>query len=130
MRGGDGERLGGTEGGKGGGKGGMNGGGGGAQVIHKVDGAPRGWGDGLRRVLAGTAAVDDCRYQANEEHALGRHGLRHGDPLRSPYFPIIYPRSDPAERADLRSGEVGRSGDLYARLWHTMRWYLEGLILK
>ena len=75
-------------------------------MIHKVDGAPHGWGDGVRRVLAGTAAVDDCQYQANEEHALGRHGLHHGDPLRSPYFPIIYPRSDPAERASLRSGEV------------------------
>ena len=32
------------------------------QVIHKVDGAPNGWGDDKRRVLAGTAAIDDCTY--------------------------------------------------------------------
>ena len=48
----------------------------------------------------------ESRYHENEEHALGRHGLNGGMPLRSPYFPIIYPRSDPLERATLRSGQV------------------------
>ena len=27
-------------------------------------------------------------------------------------------------------GQVGRSGDLYARMWHTMGWHLETLIFK
>ena len=35
--------------------------------IHKVDGAPGGdWGNRKRRVLGGTVAVDDARYQANK----------------------------------------------------------------
>ena len=77
------------------------------KTIHKVEGPKGGWGDRKRRVLGGTAAVGECVYEENQEHALGKHGLHQGMPLKSPFFPIVYPRSDDLERASVLSGEVG-----------------------
>jgi hypothetical protein len=45
-----------------------------------------------------------------QEHALGKHGLRQGMPLRSPFFPVIYPRSDDAEREAILSGQAREQG--------------------
>ena len=46
------------------------------------------------------------RPAGRQEHALGKHGLRQGMPLKSPFFPIIYPRSDDAERRAILSGQA------------------------
>lgn len=100
------------------------------KTIHMVQGPKGGWGDRKRRVLGGTAAVGECTYEEDMEHALGKHGLRQGMPLRSPFFPVIYPRSDDAEREAILSGQVGRSGDGYGRMYRTMGWYLQGLLFK
>jgi hypothetical protein len=95
------------------------------KVIHKVEGAPAGWGDAKRRVIGGTAAIDRAMYQDEEEHSFKAHGLAHGDLLRSAFFPKIFPQAELSEVQNLRSGKVGRSGDLYARMWHTTKWWLQ-----
>eukprot|EP00290_Baffinella_frigidus_P002117 CAMPEP_0180182576 /NCGR_PEP_ID=MMETSP0986-20121125/40742_1 /TAXON_ID=697907 /ORGANISM="non described non described, Strain CCMP2293" /LENGTH=423 /DNA_ID=CAMNT_0022135959 /DNA_START=32 /DNA_END=1303 /DNA_ORIENTATION=+ len=95
------------------------------KVIHKVEGAPDGWGTAKRRVIGGTAAIDRAVYQDEEEHSFGAHGLKHGDLLKSGFFPKIFPQSELTELEDLRSGKVGRSGDLYRRMFHTLQWYVQ-----
>jgi hypothetical protein len=40
---------------------------------------------------------------------LGRHGLNDGDPLKSSFFPIVYPQFDKQEASERDSGKVGRS---------------------
>jgi len=87
--------------------------------IHKVEGAPNGWGDVKRRVLGGTVAIDDALYQGKKKALfsdMGRHNLGQGDPLKSPFFPIIYPKSDPQERAARERGEIGRSFEGFGRM--------------
>jgi hypothetical protein len=88
--------------------------------IHKVDGAPNGdWKGTKRRVLGGTVAVDDARYQGKKKALfsdMGAHNLQQGDPLVSPFFPIIYPQSDPAEREFRDAGKVGRSVEGFERM--------------
>jgi len=87
--------------------------------IHKVEGAPNGWGDVKRRVLGGTVAIDDAKYQGKKKALfsdMGRHDLVQDDDLRSPFFPIIYPKSDPSERAARERGEIGRSLEGFGRM--------------
>jgi len=92
--------------------------------VHKVDGAPNGdWQGRKRRVLGGTVAVDDALYQGKKKANfadMGSHGMVHGDPLKSPYYPIIYPNSDPAERAFRADGKVGRSFEGFRRMVGTL----------
>jgi len=92
--------------------------------IHKVDGAPGGdWGMRKRRVLGGTVAVDDAKYQGKKKALfsdMGDHGLVQDDPLKSPYFPIIYPKSDPYERAVRAEGKVGRSFGGFMRMVNSL----------
>jgi len=89
-----------------------------------VDGAPNGdWQGRKRRVLGGTVAVDDALYQGKKKANfadMGSHGMVHGDPLKSPYYPIIYPNSDPAERAFRADGKVGRSFEGFRRMVGTL----------
>eukprot|EP00287_Rhodomonas_sp_CCMP768_P007650 CAMPEP_0196722726 /NCGR_PEP_ID=MMETSP1091-20130531/5001_1 /TAXON_ID=302021 /ORGANISM="Rhodomonas sp., Strain CCMP768" /LENGTH=458 /DNA_ID=CAMNT_0042064485 /DNA_START=188 /DNA_END=1564 /DNA_ORIENTATION=+ len=88
--------------------------------IHKVDGAPGGdWQGKKRRVLGGTVAIDDAHYQGKKKALfsdMGSHNLQQGDPLRSPFFPIIFPRSDPEERKWRAEGRVGRSMEGFGRM--------------
>jgi len=88
--------------------------------IHKVDGAPNGdWGGRKRRVLGGTVAIDDAKYQGKKKALfsdMGNHNLKQGDPLKSPFFPIIYPQSDPYEREFRAQGKVGRSFGGFSRM--------------
>jgi hypothetical protein len=92
--------------------------------IHKVDGAPNGdWKGRKRRVLGGTVAIDDAFYQGKKKALfsdMGSHNLQQGDPLKSPFFPIIYPQSDPDERAFRAQGKVGRSFEGFQRMLGTM----------
>ena len=99
--------------------------------VHKVDGAPNGdWQGRKRRVLGGTVAVDDAFYQGKKKALfsdMGSHGLQQGDPLKSPFFPIIYPQSDPEERAVRAEGKVGRSFEGFRRMVGTL-WSVENLV--
>lgn len=91
--------------------------------IHKVDGAPNGWGTGKRRVLGGTVAIDNARYQGKKKAMfsdMGSHTLTHGDPLISPFFPIIYPRTDASERRAREVGQVGRSVEGFGRMINSL----------
>ena len=92
--------------------------------IHKVDGAPNGdWQGRKRRVLGGTVAIDDAFYQGKKKALfsdMGSHSLQQGDPLKSPFFPIIYPQSDPAEREFRAQGKVGRSWSGFKRMVGTL----------
>jgi len=92
--------------------------------IHKVDGAPDGnWQGGKRRVLGGTVAIDDAKYQGNKKANfadMGTHQLKQDDLLNSPFFPIIYPISDPKERAVRDRGGVGRSFEGFQRMVGTL----------
>jgi len=98
--------------------------------VHKVDGAPNGdWKGKKRRVLGGTVAVDDAFYQGKKKALfsdMGSHGLEQGDPLKSPFFPIIYPQSDPTERQYRAEGKVGRSFEGFTRMVKTL-WSPENL---
>ena len=58
---------------------------------------------------------------------MGSHGLQQGDPLKSPFFPIIYPQSDPEERAVRAEGKVGRSFEGFRRMVGTL-WTVENLV--
>jgi len=84
------------------------------RTVHKVDGPADGVWTSYRRVLGGTVAKGSTFYQDKTGSGgvlsdLGRHGLKQGDKLQSPFFPVIYPRFDEKEAADRDSGVVGRS---------------------
>jgi len=84
------------------------------RTVHKVDGPADGVWTSYRRVLGGTVAKGSTIYQDKTGSGgvlsdLGRHGLKQGDKLQSPFFPVIYPRFDKKEAADRDSGVVGRS---------------------
>ena len=40
---------------------------------------------------------------------LGRHGMQDGEPLKSSFFPVIYPGFDQGEKRDRDKGIVGRN---------------------
>jgi Phytanoyl-CoA dioxygenase (PhyH) len=84
------------------------------KTIHKIDGPADGIWTTYRRVLGGTVAkagtiYHDKRGTGGVLSDLGRHGMEDGDPLRSPFFPIIYPKFDAKEAAERDAGQVGRS---------------------
>ena len=95
-----------------------------ARSIHKIDGPKtQDWGYSKRRVLGGTVAIDDAKYLTMGRALfsdMGTHGLEEGDPLKHPYFPIIYPQSDPTERAARQRGECTRTVDGMMRLAKNM----------
>jgi hypothetical protein len=84
------------------------------KTIHKIDGPPDGIWTTYRRVLGGTVAKAGTMYHDKRGTGgvlsdLGRHGMEDGDDLKSPFFPIIYPKWDPEEAATRDAGKVGRS---------------------
>jgi Protein involved in biosynthesis of mitomycin antibiotics/polyketide fumonisin len=84
------------------------------RTIHKVDGPEDGIWTTYRRVLGGTVAKAGTTYHDKTGSGgvlsdLGRHGLVEGDKLRSPFFPIVYPKFDKSEADDRDAGRVGRS---------------------
>lgn len=84
------------------------------RTIHKIDGPSDGVWTTYRRVLGGTVAkggtvYHDKRGTGGVLSDLGRHGLVHGDDLKSPFFPIVYPQFDRDEAAQRDAGKVGRS---------------------
>jgi Phytanoyl-CoA dioxygenase (PhyH) len=84
------------------------------KTIHKIDGPADGIWTSYRRVLGGTAAKGGSKYHDKRGTGgvlsdLGRHGLEDGDELKSPFFPIIYPRFDRYEASERDAGRVGRS---------------------
>lgn len=84
------------------------------KTIHKIDGPADGIWTTYRRVLGGTVAkagtiYHDKRGTGGVLSDLGRHGMEDGDALKSPFFPIIYPRFDKSEAAARDVGQVGRS---------------------
>lgn len=92
------------------------------RTIHKVDGPADGIWTTYRRVLGGTVAKAGCKYQDKRGSGgvlsdLGRHGMEQDDDLKSPFFPIVYPRFDKAEAQARREGKVGRSAvDIVSKL--------------
>lgn len=84
------------------------------RTIHKVDGPSDGIWTSYRRVLGGTVAKGGSYYQDKRGSGgilsdLGRHGLEDGKPLKSSFFPIVYPKFDKIEAAERDSGKVGRN---------------------
>jgi len=84
------------------------------RTIHKIDGPADGIWTSYRRVLGGTAAkagtlYHDKRGTGGVLSDLGKHNMQDGDKLDSPYFPIIFPKSNPEEVRERDSGNVGRS---------------------
>lgn len=84
------------------------------RTIHKVDGPADGIWTSYRRVLGGTVAKAGSTYHDKRGSGgvlsdLGRHGLKDGEPLKSSFFPVVYPKFDKAEAADRDSGKVGRN---------------------
>lgn len=84
------------------------------KTIHKIDGPADGIWTSYRRVLGGTVAKGGTKYHDKRGTGgvlsdLGRHGLEDGDDLKSPFFPIIYPRFDKSEASQRDAGQVGRS---------------------
>jgi hypothetical protein len=84
------------------------------RTIHKVDGPADGIWTSYRRVLGGTAAkggsiYHDKRGSGGVLSDLGRHGLQDGQPLKSSFFPIVYPRFDKQEALERDIGKVGRN---------------------
>eukprot|EP00529_Nitzschia_sp_RCC80_P019596 CAMPEP_0113509306 /NCGR_PEP_ID=MMETSP0014_2-20120614/37499_1 /TAXON_ID=2857 /ORGANISM="Nitzschia sp." /LENGTH=429 /DNA_ID=CAMNT_0000405115 /DNA_START=245 /DNA_END=1537 /DNA_ORIENTATION=- /assembly_acc=CAM_ASM_000159 len=84
------------------------------RTIHKVDGPADGIWTSYRRVLGGTAAKGGSQYHDKRGSGgvlsdLGRHGLTDSEPLKSSFFPIVYPQFDKAEAAERDSGKVGRN---------------------
>jgi hypothetical protein len=84
------------------------------KTIHKIDGPEDGIWTTYRRVLGGTVAkagtvYHDKRGTGGVLSDLGRHGMEDGDALKSPFFPIVYPRFDPREADARDAGRVGRS---------------------
>uniref|UniRef100_A0A7S1BDK9 Phytanoyl-CoA dioxygenase n=1 Tax=Corethron hystrix TaxID=216773 RepID=A0A7S1BDK9_9STRA len=90
--------------------------------VHKVDGPSDGIWTTYRRVLGGTVAKGNTKYQDKQGTGgvlsdLGRHGLSHGEKLKSPFFPIIYPHFDKVEAESRDNGTIGRSPrDIIAKL--------------
>lgn len=84
------------------------------RTIHKVDGPSDGIWTTYRRVLGGTAAKGGSLYHDKRGSGgvlsdLGKHTLKDGDKLSSPYFPIVYPQFDKKEAFERKMGRVGRS---------------------
>jgi len=84
------------------------------RTIHKVDGPEDGIWESYRRVLGGTVAKGGSRYHDKRGTGgvlsdLGRHGLSDMEPLKSSFFPIVYPQFDKQEAAERDSGKVGRN---------------------
>ena len=84
------------------------------RTIHKVDGPSDGIWTSYRRVLGGTVAKAGTKYNDKRGSGgvlsdLGRHGLQDGQPLKSSFFPIVYPNSEKSEIAERDSGKVGRN---------------------
>ena len=84
------------------------------RTIHKVDGPEDGIWTSYRRVLGGTVAKGSATYHDKRGTGgvlsdLGRHTLKHGDKLSSPFFPIVYPKFDKKEAEARDAGRVGRS---------------------
>ena len=78
------------------------------------------WDASRRRVLGGTVAIDDCKYLAGGRLLfadMGSHGMTDGDTLKHALFPILYPCSDPAERAVARAGGCTRTWEGVSRVW-------------
>jgi len=83
------------------------------RTIHKVDGPADGIWTSYRRVLGGTVAKAGSKYHDKRGTGgvlsdLGRHGLEDGDDLRSPFFPVVYPRFDRKEARARDDASVGR----------------------
>jgi len=95
-----------------------------ARTIHKIDGpTSQDWGSVKRRVLGGTVAIDDARYEGDgkvEFADMGKHDLKDGDPITDPHFPRIWPRPDPLEVVARFNGGVGRSQEGFVRLMSAM----------
>jgi hypothetical protein len=61
---------------------------------------------------------------------MGSHGLEEGAPLKHPLFPIIYPQSDPYERAERAAGRCTRTsegiqrlaGNIFSSMGEMMSW--------
>jgi len=84
------------------------------RTIHKVDGPSDGIWTSYRRVLGGTVAKGGAIYHDKRGSGgvlsdLGKHGLEDGQPLKSSFFPIVYPQFDKQEAAERDAGRVGRS---------------------
>lgn len=84
------------------------------RTIHKVDGPSDGIWVTFRRVLGGTVAKGGALYHDKRGEGgvlsdLGEHGLEDGEPLKSSFFPIIYPQWDETEANERDQGRVGRS---------------------
>ncbi|KAL7574858.1 hypothetical protein ACA910_010693 [Epithemia clementina (nom. ined.)] len=84
------------------------------KTIHKIDGPADGIWTSFRRVLGGTVAKAGTKYSDKRGTGgvlsdLGRHGMEHGDPLDSPFFPVIYPKFSQEEATARDNGKVGRS---------------------
>lgn len=84
------------------------------RTIHKVDGPSDGIWTSYRRVLGGTVAKGGAKYHDKRGSGgvlsdLGKHTMKDGDELKSPFFPIVYPRFDKQEAAARDAGAVGRS---------------------
>lgn len=84
------------------------------RTIHKVDGPADGIWTSYRRVLGGTVAKGGATYHDKRGTGgvlsdLGRHTLKHGDKLSSPFFPIVYPKFDKKEADARDTAQVGRS---------------------
>jgi len=92
------------------------------RTIHKVDGPADGIWTSYRRVLGGTVAkggsiYHDKRGSGGVLSDLGRHGLEDGKPLKSSFFPKVYPKFDHQEATERDSGEVGRNAaDIVSKL--------------
>jgi Phytanoyl-CoA dioxygenase (PhyH) len=92
------------------------------KTIHKIDGPVDGIWTSYRRVLGGTVAKGGTRYTDKRGTGgvlsdLGRHGMVHGDELKSPFFPIVYPAFDKSEAAYRDAGKVGRSAvDIFSKI--------------
>mmetsp|Transcript_22172 Transcript_22172/g.68101 ORF Transcript_22172/g.68101 Transcript_22172/m.68101 type:complete len:433 (-) Transcript_22172:2170-3468(-) len=83
------------------------------RTIHKIDGPKSGVWTQFRRVLGGTVAKDGALYQDKRGSGgvfsdLGSHSLGHLEPLKSAYFPQIYPAPIPEEMKARERGEVQR----------------------
>jgi len=84
------------------------------RTIHKVDGPSDGIWTSYRRVLGGTVAKGGAIYHDKRGSGgvlsdLGKHGLEDGQPLKSSFFPVVYPRFDKTEASERDAGRVGRS---------------------
>mmetsp|Transcript_9574 Transcript_9574/g.22501 ORF Transcript_9574/g.22501 Transcript_9574/m.22501 type:complete len:394 (+) Transcript_9574:88-1269(+) len=84
------------------------------RTVHKVDGPSDGIWTSYRRVLGGTVAKGGAKYHDKRGSGgvlsdLGRHGMQDKEPLKSSFFPIVYPRFEREEAKDRDAGVVGRN---------------------